>query len=159
MTTKENSHPDVPDNIKAPAGEQLVFKAHASGSQIYVCQQEKGGKLAWILKAPEADLWDDQGNIIGYHFAGPSWRHADGSEVTGKAVARVDAPDSGSIPWLLINAVGFTGRGIFTGVTTIQRLNTMGGLPPATTECSASKENTEVKIGYTADYYFYAPVR
>jgi len=156
MTEKGHSHPDVPGELKAPAGERLIFIAHASGSQIYMCQQEKDGRFAWILKAPEAELCDDQGNIIGYHFAGPSWRHNDGSVVTGKAVARVDAPNSDSIPWLLINAVGFTGRGIFTGVTTIQRLNTTGGQPPAATECSTSTDNTEVKVGYTADYYFYA---
>ena len=32
------SPPDVPDKIKTPAGEQVVLKAQASGSQIYVCQ-------------------------------------------------------------------------------------------------------------------------
>jgi hypothetical protein len=95
------SRPDVPDEIKAPANEQVVMQARASGAQIYVCQRGADGKMGWTVKAPEADLHDGQGALIGRHYAGPTWKHKDGSEVTGKAVARVDSPDSGSIPWLL----------------------------------------------------------
>lgn len=151
------SQPDVPEAIKAPAGEQLVLKAHASGSQIYVCRQQADGKYAWTLKAPDAELRDDHGRVIGHHSAGPSWKHNDGSEVTGKAVARVDAPSADSIPWLLVKAAGHSGTGVFAAVTTIQRINTQGGQPPAASECSAGKQDAEVKSSYTADYYFYAP--
>ena len=140
-----------------PAGEQIVLKAHASGSQIYVCQQASDGKFAWTLKAPEAELRDDQGRVIGHHSAGPAWKHNDGSEVTGKVVARVDAPNSDAIPWLLITVVSHSGSGVLAGVTTIQRINTKGGQPPTAGECSTAKQNAEVKIPYTADYYFYAP--
>src|SRR5215472_9699607 len=77
-------HPDVPDKIKAPAGEDVVLVAHASGSQIYVCQAGADGKMAWTLKAPEAELRDDKGVVIGKHYAGPTWKLNDGSEVTGK---------------------------------------------------------------------------
>ena len=153
-----NSAPDVPDKIKAPVGEKVVLKAHASGSQIYVCQQGADGKFAWTLKAPEAELRDDQGKIIGHHYAGPAWKHNDGSEVTGKAMARVDSPNSDSIPWLLINAVGHSGGGILAGVTTIQRINTKGGQPHAT-GCGTASQNAEEKSSYTADYYFYAPAK
>ena len=158
-TAQGNSRPDVPDKIKAPAGEQVVLKAYASGSQIYVCQQGGDGKFAWTLKAPEAELRDDQGKIIGHHYAGPAWKHNDGSEVTGKAVARVDSPDPDAIPWLLVNAVGHSGSGVLAGVTTIQRINTKGGHPPAAAECSVGKQNAEVKSPYTADYYFYAQAK
>ena len=82
------SRPDVPDKIKAPAGEEVVLLAHASGSQIYVCQPGADGKLAWTLKAPKAELRDQQGAIIGRHYAGPTWKDNDGSEVTGKAVGK-----------------------------------------------------------------------
>lgn len=151
------SNPDVPEKIKAPAGEQLVLKAHASGSQIYVCQQGTDGKTAWVLKGPDAELRDGHGQVIGHHSAGPAWKHKDGSEVTGKAVGRADSPDADSIPWLLLNATGHSGDGVFSPVTTIQRINTKGGQPPAATECNAAKQGTEVKSSYTADYYFYAP--
>jgi hypothetical protein len=151
------SRPDVPDKITAPAGEEIVLQAHAIGSQIYVCQPGADGKLAWALKAPDAELHDQQGAIIGRHFAGPTWKNNDGSEVTGKAVAKVDSPDSGSIPWLLVSATGHSGEGVLARVTSIQRIHTKGGLPPSSSDCNAA--NLEVKSGYTADYYFYAPAK
>ena len=156
---QESLPPQVPENIQAPPGEQLVLKVRASGSQIYICRQGTDGKPAWSLKAPEAELRDDQGQIIGHHYAGPSWKHNDGSEITGKAAARVDSPDPNSIPWLLINVTGHSGaQGVLSRVTTVQRIHTSGGQPPAS-GCDASKQNSEVKSSYTADYYFYAPVR
>ena len=154
---QESSRPDVPEKIQAPAGEQLILKVHASGSQIYVCQQGTDGKSTWTLKAPEAELRDDQGKIIGRHYAGPTWKHNDGSEIKGKAVARVDSPDADSIPWLLVTVTGHSGDGVLSRVTSIQRIHTKGGQPPASA-CDASN-NAEVKSSYTADYYFYAPAR
>ena len=149
--------PDVPDKLKAQAGEEVVLQVHASGSQIYVCQPATDGKLGWTLKAPEAELHDQQGAIIGRHYAGPTWKDNDGSEVTGKAAARVDSPDSDSIPWLLVTATGHSGDGALSRVTSIQRIHTKGGQPPPAAACNTSKQNTEVKRAYTADYYFYAP--
>ncbi len=153
------SRPDVPDKIKAPASEEVVLQVHASGSQIYVCQPGADGKFAWALKAPEAELHDQQGAIVGRHYAGPTWKDNDGSEVTGKAVARVDSPDADSIPWLLVTTTGHSGDGVLSRVTSIQRIHTKGGLPPPAAECNTSKQNLEVKSSYTADYYFYAPVK
>ena len=153
------SRPDVPDKISAPSGEQVVLQAHATGSQIYVCQPGSDGKYAWALKAPEAELRDEQGAAIGRHYAGPTWKDNDGSEVVGKALARVDSPDSDSIPWLLVTATGHSGEGVLSHVTTIQRIHTKGGLPPAPADCNASKPNLEVKSSYSADYYFYAPAK
>ena len=159
MNGQAVSRPVVPDQVKAPAGENVVLQAHASGSQIYVCQAVAGGGFAWTLKAPQADLHDQQGAVIGQHFAGPTWKDNDGSEVTGKAVAHVDSPEAGSIPWLLLTATSHSGAGVLSPVTSIQRINTKGGAPPAATECNASKQNAEVKSSYTADYYFYAPAK
>ena len=123
-----------------------------------MCQPRTDGKLAWTLKAPEAELHDQQGAIVGRHYAGPTWKDNDGSEVTGKAVARVDSPDTDSIPWLLVTANGHSGEGVLSRVTSIQRIHTKGGLPPPA-DCNASKQNLEVRSSYTADYYFYAPAK
>ena len=153
------SRPDVPDKIKAPAAEEVVLQAHASGSQIYVCQPGTDGKFAWTLKAPDAVLRDQQGAIIGSHFAGPTWKDNDGSEVTGKAIAKVDSPDSNSIPWLLVSATGHSGDGVLSHVSSIQRIHTKGGLPPPAADCNAAKQGVETKSSYTADYYFYAPAK
>jgi hypothetical protein len=153
------SRPDVPNQIKAPAGEDVVLEAHASGSQIYVCQAGKDGKPTWIFKAPEADLRDQQGAVIVHHYAGPTWKDNDGSQVTGKAVAQVVSPDPDSIPWLLLTAANHTGDGIFDHVTSIQRIHTKGGTAPPADDCNTSKLNHEAKRSYTADYYFYAPAK
>jgi len=149
--------PDVPEKIKAPTAEEIVLVAHATGSQIYVCQPTADSKLAWTLKAPEAELHDQQGAVVGRHYEGPTWKDNDGSEVTGKATARVDSPERDSIPWLLVTVTGHSGEGVLSRVTTIQRINTTGGQPPPAADCSPAKQNAEVKSVYTADYYFYAP--
>jgi hypothetical protein len=157
--THAASAPDVPDQIKAPADEKLVFRAHASGAQIYVCQQGADGKSQWTLKAPEAQLHDPKGAVVGHHYGGPTWKHNDGSEVTGKASAKADSPDPDSIPWLLITATGHSGAGVFAPVTSIQRIHTKGGHAPAAASCDSAKLGAETRVPYTADYYFYAPAK
>lgn len=95
----------IPDTLKAPPGEKLVLQVKASGFQIYTCQAGTDGKLNWTLKAPEAELHDSEGKVIGHHYAGPIWKHNDGSLVTGKVAARADSPDTGAIQWLLLTAL------------------------------------------------------
>ena len=150
--------PDVPDAIQAPGGLEVVVYAHASGSQIYTCQAGADGKFSWTLKAPDAELRDRQDKVIGQHSAGPSWKLKDGSEVTGKAAAHVDSLDPDSIPWLLVNVVSHSGNGQLSSVTTVQRVRTHGGKPPAE-GCDAAHLNAETKSAYSADYYFYAPAK
>jgi hypothetical protein len=153
------ARPAVPETIKAPANEQPILKAQASGSQIYTCQQGKDGVVAWTLKAPEAELRDQHGKVIGQHYAGPTWKSNDGSTVAGRLAAKADSPELGAIPWLLVTATGHSGDGVFSRVTSIQRIHTHGGQAPAASTCNASKQNTEAKSSYTADYYFYVPVK
>jgi hypothetical protein len=147
----------LPQAIRAPAGERLVLRTHASGVQIYACAAAADGRLQWTLKAPDAELRDARGRLIIHHFAGPAWKHNDGSEVTARVVARSDAPDQESVPWLLLEAVSHAGNGVLTPVTHIQRVHTHGGLPPPAAECTAAKQSSEARMAYTADYYFYAP--
>ena len=155
-TLTEEPAPDVPDAIQAPAGLHVVVYAHGTGSQIYTCQATPDGKFNWTLKAPDADLHDRKDKVIGHHSAGPTWKLTDGSEVTGKATAHVNALDPDSIPWLLVNVVTHSGTGLLSSVTTIQRVHTHGGQPPVG-GCDAAHVNTETSSKYTADYYFYAP--
>jgi hypothetical protein len=158
--------PTVPDSIQAPAGEELILMARATGFQIYVCRiyvcrSDANGKAAWTLKAPDAELFDEQGKLIGRHFGGPTWQLNDGSQVTGKMAAKADAPDPRAIPWLLVTVTGHSGSGKLSGVTSIQRVNTVAGLAPeslasAAAECTAQSGEVEFKSSYSADYYFYA---
>ncbi len=148
--------PDVPQKLAAAATEEVVLQARASGVQIYACQAGADQKFSWVLKAPEAELFDSDGKSIGRHFAGPTWKHTDGSEVTGKAVAREDAPEPDAIPWLLVTVTGHSGTGVLSRVTTIQRIHTKGGQAPAA-GCDDGHRGAESKSPYSADYYFYAP--
>ena len=149
--------PNVPDDLKAPEGEKALMRAHAKGVQIYSCAAGIDGKYSWVLKAPKAELFDEQGKLIGEHFAGPTWKLKDGSEVTGKMLAKHDAPKAGAIPWLLVTVIGHKGSGTLESVRTIQRVNTEGGVADATKVCDAPKNGAESESAYSADYYFYAP--
>jgi hypothetical protein len=82
--------------------------------------------------APEAVLFSG-GREVAIHFAGPTWESNSGSRVVGTVLDHC-SPDPDSIPWLLLGAVPAPseGPGVFNGVTFIQRLNTVGGLAPAT---------------------------
>jgi Protein of unknown function (DUF3455) len=146
--------PKVPEQLKPPKGEQLVFTAHAAGFQIYVWQTGPDGNSAWTLKAPQAELLDDSSTVIGTHFAGPSWRLNDGSMVVGRLAAKADSPDPAAIPWLLLSVTKREGNGALSQATSLQRIHTRGGQPPLAAGKTAGEE---VKVSYSADYYFYAP--
>ena len=145
----------LPPQLQPPAGEQLLLQVHAKGDQVYTCKAD-GTQFAWALKAPDAQLFDNDGKLFGKHFAGPSWEANDGSRVTGKAVANAPSPDADSIPWLLVNIINHEGNGVLSRATTIQRLNTKGGKAPAS-GCDAAHVNQELRVPYAADYLFYAP--
>jgi len=152
----DDPSPQVPEAIRAPAGEAVALSARASGWQIYTCQAGADGKFTWTLKAPDAELHDRNDHVIGHHSAGPTWKLNDGSAVTGKATAHADSPDPGAVPWLLVTVTSHGGNGLLNNVTTIQRIHTHGGKPPAQ-GCDAAHRDAETKSSYTADYYFYAP--
>lgn len=154
----QESAPDVPDAIAVPTGLEPVLFVRASGVQIYTCKADDSGKYSWTLKAPEAELKDRKDKVIGQHSAGPTWKLKDGSEVTGKAAAHVDALDPDSIPWLLVDVVNNSGKGSLAKVTKIQRLHTRGG-KPGPDACDEAHKESETKSAYTADYYFYAPLK
>jgi hypothetical protein len=150
--------PDVPDAIAVPESLHPVLFVHAKGSQIYTCQAGPGGKFAWTLKGPDAELKDRKDKVVGQHVAGPTWKLKDGSEVTGKAAAHVESLDSDSIPWLLVDVVSNSGKGALAKVTKIQRVHTHGG-KPGNDPCDESHKDAETKSDYTADYYFFAPTK
>jgi hypothetical protein len=142
-----------PSDISPPAGEAELLKASARGVQIYVCSNVSG-HAAWTLKAPEAKLYDASGNEIGTHFAGPTWKLSDTSAVQGKLAASRKSPDPGAIPWLLVAAAAHNGQGKLSHVDFIQRIDTQGGVAPAT-GCDPQHQDQEVRVPYTATYVFF----
>jgi hypothetical protein len=150
--------PQTPDNLKVPAGQVLQLKGSAKGVQIYECKAKTGNtnQFEWTLKAPEADLFDDQNKKIIKHYSGPTWEALDGSKVIGTVKAKADAPKTSAIPWLLLQAKSNQGNGSLSKVTYIQRVETVGGKAPSLV-CNQTRANTEARVDYTADYFFYSP--
>ncbi len=148
---------NVPPQLQPTAGEQLFLTVHAKGDQVYTCK-EGVTEFDWVLKAPDAQLFDKDGKPFGRHFAGPTWEANDGSRVTGKAVANAPSPDPDSVPWLLVHVVDHEGNGDLSRATSIQRIHTKGGKPPAS-GCDSTHTGREVRIPYSADYLFYAPAK
>jgi hypothetical protein len=146
--------PVAPAKLSAPSGQRLFLQAHGVGDQIYTCKATDG-KYEWTLQAPDAKLLSADGQVIGRHYAGPTWEAADGSLVEGKLAESAAAPDPSAIPWLRLTATRHAGQGRMSETATIQRLNTRGGKPPLD-RCDASHPNAETRVPYEADYYFYA---
>ena len=138
----------VPANLTVPPGNALLLKVSAKGVQIYTCKPE-----GWVLKAPEADLFDEKGAKVGHHSGGPTWELNDGSAVIGEVKEK--APADGTIPWLLLAKKSTRGEGMLARVTFIQRLDTQGGKAPAD-GCDAGHQGAEARIDYTGSYSFYA---
>lgn len=149
-------NPEVPESLRAPESEVLSFSAQARGVQIYRCSAGKSDPkmFEWAFVGPEAELFDDAGERIGKHYAGPTWESRDGSKVIGEVKAKENAPDPTAIPWLLLGAKGSEEKGAFAGIKSIQRLNTAGGKAPAE-GCNPSRLGEESRVPYKAVYYFY----
>lgn len=143
--------------ILAPAPESvLLFELGARGVQIYACEAkpDDATTFAWTFKAPEAELLNERGEVVGRHFGGPTWQGADGSAVIAAVAERADSPDAGSIPWLLLEAKEHEGSGAFSTITHIQRLDTSGGVAPAE-GCDEAHAGEEAREPYEATYAFF----
>lgn len=134
--------------LRAPEGSKLVSHMYAKGAQIF-----RWSGTAWVFAGPSAVLYSDAaGNDqVGIHYVGPTWESNDGSTVRGSSPVPCTV-DPNAIPWLrLIGTPGET-PGIFRRVTSIQRVNTVGGMIPTTPGTTPGEEK---QVPYTAEYYFY----
>jgi hypothetical protein len=180
--TQTISAPAVPPEIQVPAGNIPFLKTIAAGTQNYVCRLSPAG-FGWTLFGPQATLfltikWFN-GEIrqqVATHFLSqnpaenndprPTWQSSlDTSAVWGKLVAASTDPQfvaPGAIAWLLLEPAGKqrgpTGGDFLTQTTYIQRVNTSGGIAPAT-GCSESTAGATVLVPYTTDYYFFKAAR
>ncbi len=136
--------------VPPPAGATVLVELEADGVQIYACEVKE--KPAWVFKAPEAALFDQEGRQVGTHFAGPTWEDGAGS-VTGEVVARAEPPDDDAIPWLLLRAKSHEGTGPIAAAAFIRRFDTVGGLPPQD-GCDAKHVGEEARMRYSATYQF-----
>jgi uncharacterized protein DUF3455 len=141
----------LPSAIASFPGEAVAFRVHAVGMQLYECKPGADGKLAWTFTAPQATLTVD-GKVVGHHGAGPSWELDDGSGITGKAVGNAPGASANDIPWLKLEVASHTGgNGKLTDVTTVQRINTVGGV----LKDSCDRPGAGRGMPYAADYVFW----
>ena len=138
----------APLAIAAP-GEKIVLTLHAEGAQVYECKADASGKLAWVFREPIATLLLD-GKTVGRHYAGPNWEHSDGSAIVGKAAGNAPGATDKDIPWLKLEVISQRGSGVLTGITTVQRINTVGGKPQGTCDKAGAFQS----VAYSADYVF-----
>jgi hypothetical protein len=122
---------------------------HAVGAQIYECKIANDGNLAWQFREPIATLLSE-GKTIGRHYAGPNWEHMDGSAVAGKTEGSAPGDTPADIPWLKLEVTDHRGAGALSGVTTVQRINTRGGVVTGACDQAGLYRSAP----YAADYMF-----
>lgn len=134
----------------------IVATLHAEGAQVYECRTDRGDKsssevraLSWQLREPIATLIVD-GKSIGRHYAGPNWDYVDGSGVKGKVVASAVGATSNDVPWLRLDVVDRRGSGVLSDATTVERINTKGGVAQG----SCKVAGNFLSVPYSADYVF-----
>jgi uncharacterized protein DUF3455 len=162
--------PAVPPGLEVPAPSEAFLLGRGVGTQNYECQPTDSlGRVGWVLFTPEATLFDDQGGQLTTHFFSPNpdengvvratWQDSrDTSTIWAKATASATV-DPNSIAWVKLQVVGTrpgpTGGDALTVTTFVQRLNTRGGLAPATGCDVLPDVGHRAFVPYTADYFFY----
>jgi hypothetical protein len=150
------SQADLPAPVQVPAGNMVAMETVGVGEITYQCSAKKdmATQFEWVFVGPDATLNDRSGKQVGKYYGPPAtWQSGDGSKLTGTQVA-VAPNGAGNIPNQLVKANPASGNGAMTGVTYIQRVNTVGGVAPASV-CAASNMGVKQIVKYQADYIFY----
>jgi hypothetical protein len=142
-------------SIDVPAGVHIVLTAKGEGAQVYTCSAA-ADQSKWLLKGPDARLLDDAGTQIGTHFAGPTWKLTDGSQVVGEMIASRPSPDAGSVAWLLLRAKSGTPTGRLADVAFIRGTETHGGVADPAGCLTTADAGKTVQVPYSATYSFYS---
>jgi hypothetical protein len=140
--------------LQPPPGNVEIVRAYGVGVQIYHSAPSATDptKFVWKFFAPEATLFNNAGNAFIHHFGGPSWETDNGSLVVGALVDAEPSANPNSIAQLLLSGASHSGNGLLSRVTFIQRLDTSGGVAPATLPTALGQE---VQVPYTATYVFF----
>ena len=140
-------------SIDPPSDEKQLVELRGDGVQIYSCVLDKTA-LNWKFQGPDAKLSNADGSNAGSHYAGPTWKVLDGSEVKGTVIGTKPSPDSGAIPWLLLKVASHAGDGKLKSAEYITRTDTKGGVAPSA-GCDATHKGEQARVPYAATYRFY----
>jgi hypothetical protein len=151
--------PTVPAEIAVTDAAVLVAAYAATGTQTYTCGVTGVGDAAvyaWsTASVPAATLYGTDCLVAGTHYAGPRWKANDDSIILGVVKRTTASVTAASIKRVLLATTSDGGAGILAPVTAVQRLDTVGGIAPAT-GCDLAHVNETVAVPYTANYYFYS---
>lgn len=150
------SQDTLPETVRVPAGHRVALETVGVGQIAYECRAKTGltGAHEWVFVGPDARLLDRSGQQVGTYFGPPAtWKATDGSQLTGKQLAVAPA-GAGNIPLQLVQANPAMGNGAMSGVTHIQRVNTQGGVAPASA-CGPANLGARQIVTYKADYIFW----
>ena len=125
----------------------------ATGVQVYTCTRNPAGATGWVLRGPDAQLFDPENKPVGKHYAGPTWEGLDGGKVVGEMKTSLPAPVDKAVPWLMLDAKSHEGSGAFTQAQAIVRMGTTGGTAPSD-GCDEARAGQELRVPYTAIYVF-----
>jgi hypothetical protein len=164
------------------------FKGRGIGTQDYTCKPTGPTTVAFALFTPLAHLFNQNGKQLTSHFFSPNPAEANvDPTVIGNRQIRAtwrDSQDSSSVwakvdqsatfatdpafvakdavAWLKLEVKGTqngpTGGDTLTAAQFIQRVNTVGGLPPSTGCTSLSDIGNQAFVPYEADYIFYKKI-
>ena len=130
----EVTPPDVPFNLRVPAGNKAFLVGHAFGTQNYFCKPSASPPgVAYALFTPEATLFGEDGGQVITHYFSPNpdprdpntsatvvadgairatWQYKDTSTIWAKVRSNPDGStglaivDPKSVAWLLLEVVG-----------------------------------------------------
>jgi hypothetical protein len=141
--------------LRASADEAPAFMLSGKGEQIFECRPRVADPNAfdWVFVGPDATLYEGAGSVGRLTTANVWESSSDRTSVSG-FVRATQPGGANNIPWAMLRAWPSGDSGRFAGVTSIQRVNTSGGVAPAT-GCDASHAGGETRVPFSADYYFY----
>jgi hypothetical protein len=150
--------------LSVPTGLHKGLTLEGTGVATYEAQPNPrdNRKLSWILKGTTAELSEfepepgaRENNPTLVRISSDSvWTATDGGKIQTKALKTVPAPVSISLPWVSYDVVKTNARGVLSGYSTIQRVQTHGGQAPV----KPPRHTGEiVKTRFAAEYWFYGP--
>ncbi len=149
--------PSVPVHvaeIRVADSLQQVLQLNAKGVQVFRCERIGNASYEWRFQRPQAKLFDARGKLAATHGAHFSFKHIDGSRLAARIIAYENEPNATDLRPVLMAATA-SGKGTFAQVTRVRRVDTNGGLPPAS--CKPTEANRLLSVPFSADFIFYRP--
>jgi hypothetical protein len=171
-TPPPTANESLPPDLRAGQNEVLQEVMTTHGDETYVCRRIKSDlpavgaalqpgmarddtQLRWDPLGSEALLVDASGQSVGTVAPGRYFLAYDGSYVIGKVAAESQV-GANALTWVRYTArfvaARRPGEGRLADISSIQRIDTSGGLPPLPT---CELEGAHLLVPYGATYMFY----